>query len=137
MVEPGGLERSPQLGVDPLVGAEHDPDHERSALAGRSERESVPDRRAQPVADASDPTPPADDLPGAACVEDDMDPPPREPTSLVESGLGPSRGDRARSELEHGTLGRSAPGRQLEQDALAQLDAVEAAYLGGGPHREG
>ena len=66
-----------------------------------------------------------------------MDPPPREPTSLVEAGLGPSRGDRARSELEHGTLGRSAPCRELEQDALAQLDAVEAAHLGGGPHREG
>ena len=52
-----------------------------------------------------------------------MDAPPSEPASLVEAGLGPSRGDRARSELEHGTLGRSTPGRQLEQDALAQVDA--------------
>ena len=33
-------------------------------------------------------------------MEDDVHPSPLEPASLVESGLGPSRGDRARPELE-------------------------------------
>ena len=100
------------------------------------ERERVRDRRAQPVADASDPAPPADDVPGAARVENDVDPPSCEPASLVEAGLGPSRGDRARPELEHGTLRRRPPRRQLEQDPLTQFDAVEPPHLGGDPHRE-
>ena len=91
------------------------------------------DCRAQPVADATDPAPPADDVPGAARVQDDVDPTPLEPPSLVEAGLGPSRGDRARPELEHGALRRRPPGRKLEQHPLAQLDAVEAAHLGRRP----
>ena len=66
-------------------------------------------------------------------MEDDVNPPPLEPSSLVEAGLGPSRGDRARPELEHGALRRRAAGGQLEQHALAQLDAVEAAHLGHHP----
>ena len=69
-------------------------------------------------------------------MEYDVDPPSREPASLVEAGLGPARGDRARPELEHGALGRRPPDRQLEQDALAQLHAVEAAHLRGDPHGE-
>ena len=63
-------------------------------------------------------------------MEDDVDPPPLEPASLVESGLGPSRGDRARPELEHAALRRRAADRELEQHALPDLDAVEAPYLG-------
>ena len=130
VVEPGGLEGATQVGVDSLVGSEHDADDERSPLTRRSERERIRDRRAQPVADATDPAPPADDAPGSARVQDDVDPAPLEPCSLVESGLGPSRGDRARPELEHGSLGRCASGRELEEHPLAQLDAVEATHLG-------
>ncbi len=58
-----------------------------------------------------------------------MDPTPLEPPSLVEAGLGPSRGDRARPEIEHGALRRRPTGRKLEQHPLAQLDAVEAAHV--------
>ncbi len=66
-----------------------------------------------------------------------MNPPASQPASLVEAGLGPSRGDRARPELEHGTLRRRATGGQLQQDSLPQLQAVEAPDLGGDPNREG
>ena len=69
-------------------------------------------------------------------MQDDVDPPPREPASLVEAGLGPSRGDRARPELEHGTLRRRPAGRQLEQDPLTKRNAVEPPYLGRDPHRK-
>ncbi len=55
-----------------------------------------------------------------------MDSPSSEPASLVEAGLGPSRGDRARPELEHRTLRRCAARRQLEQDTLPERDPVEA-----------
>ena len=95
------------------------PIDERPALAGRPERQGVADFRAQPIAHATDPAPPADDVPGAARVQDDMDPTPLEPPSLVEAGLGPSRGDRARPEIEHRTLRRRPAGRELEQHPLA------------------
>ena len=130
VVEARRLERLAELWIDSLVGAEHHPGDERAALARCPEREGIPDRRAQPVAGASDPAPPADDAPGATRVKDDVDPSPFEPASLVESGLGPSRGDRARPELEHGTLRRRAPRRQFQQDPLAQGDSVETTYLG-------
>ncbi len=130
MVEPRRLEGAAEVGVDSLVGSEHDADDERLPLTRRPEGERVGNRRAQPVADATDPAPPADDVPGSAGVQDHVDPTPLEPCSLVESGLGPSRGDRARSELEHGALRRRAPGRQLEQHPFAQLDAVESTHLG-------
>ena len=66
-----------------------------------------------------------------------MDSPPREPAPLVKAGLGPSRGDRARPELEYCTLRRRPSHGQLQQDPLTQLDAVEASNLGGDPHGEG
>ena len=69
-------------------------------------------------------------------MEDDVNPPPLEPASLVEAGLGPSRGDRARPELEHRALRRRAAGGQLEQHALPELDAVEATHVRRHPHRE-
>ena len=129
MVEPRRLEGVAEIRIDALVCAEHDADDERPALAGRPEREGVADFRAQPIAHATDPAPPADDVPGAARVQDDMDPTPLEPPSLVEAGLGPSRGDRARPEIEHGALRRRPAGRKLEQHPLAQLDAVEAPHV--------
>ena len=85
------------------------PIDERPALAGCPERQGVADFRAQPIAHATDPAPPADDVPGAARVQDDMDPTPLEPPSLVEAGLGPSRGDRARPEIEHRPCGGARP----------------------------
>ena len=130
MVEPRCLEGAAEVGVDAFVCPEHDADDESLPLTRRPEGEPVGNRRAQPVADATDPAPPADDVPGSARVQDHVDPTPLEPCSLIESGLGPSRGDRARPELEHGALRRRAPGRELEQHPFAQLDAVEAAYLG-------
>ena len=69
-------------------------------------------------------------------MQDDVDPTPLEPCSLVESGLGPSRGDRARPELEHGALRRRAADRQLEEHPLAKLDAVEATHFGHDADRE-
>ena len=137
MVEPRRLEGVAQIGIDALVGAEHDADDERPALTRGAERERIGDFRAQPVAHATDPAPPADDMPGAARVQDDVDPTPLEPASLVEAGLGPSRGDRARPELEHGTLRRRPARRELEQHPLAQLDAVEATHVCRDPDREG
>ena len=131
------MKRVAELGVDALVGPEHDADDERPALAGRSERQRVCDFRAQPIAHATDPAPPADDMPGAARVQDDVDPTPLEPSSLVEAGLGPSRGDRARPEIEHGALRRRPAGRELEQHPFAQLDAVEAPHVGRHPHGVG
>ena len=116
---PEALKASRRSGIDALVRAEHDADDERPALTGRPERQRVLDFRAQPIADATDPAPPADDVPGAARVQDDVDATPLEPSSLVEAGLGPSRGDRARPEIEHGTLRRRPAGRQLEQHPLA------------------
>ncbi len=65
-----------------------------------------------------------------------MDSPSLEPPSLVEAGLGPTRGDRARSELEHGPFGRRTPSRKLEQDALPQGNTAEAANLARDSHRE-
>ena len=50
-----------------------------------------------------------------------MDPTPLEPSSLVESGLGPSRGDRARPEIEHCALWRRAAGRELVPDLAERL----------------
>ena len=111
VVEPRCLERVPESRIDAFVGAEHDAGHERPALAGGSECESSGDCRAQPVADASYPAPPANATPGPARREDDMNAPAVEPPALVESGLGPTRGDRARPELEHGTLRRRPAGR--------------------------
>ncbi len=136
VVETRRLEGVAEIGVDALVGAEHDADDERPALTGRAERQCIRDFRAQPIAHATDPAPPADDMPGAARVQDDVDPTPLEPPSLVEAGLGPSRGDRARPEIEHGTLRRRPAGGKLEQHPLAQLDAVEAPHVCRDPHRE-
>ena len=136
VVEPRRLERGAEIGIDALVGSEHDADDERPPLARGSERESIADRRAQPVADATNPAPPADDVPGAARVQDDVNAAPLEPPSLVESGLGPSRGDRARPELEHGALGRGASGRELEQHPLSHVEAIEPVHVGHHPHRE-
>ena len=66
-----------------------------------------------------------------------MDPTPLEPSSLVEAGLGPSRGDRARPEIEYRALRGSPTGRKLEQYPLAQLDAVELAHVGRHPNGVG
>ena len=114
VVETRCLEGVAELRIDPFVGTEYDADDKRPALARGPECESVTDCRAQPVAHASDPAPPADDVPGTARMENDMDPPPCEPAPLVEAGLGPSRGDRARPELEHRTLRRCTPYGQLQ-----------------------
>jgi len=75
-------------------------------------------------------------VPAAARAENDVNPPPLEPTSLVEAGLGPSRGDRARPELEHGSLRRRPARGQLQENPFAKCNAVEAADLGYDPNRE-
>ena len=129
VVETRRLEGVAEVRVDALVGAEHDCRRRAPPLARRPAREGVRDRRAQPVADAADPAPPADDAPRPARVQHDVDAPPREPAPLVETGLGPSRGDRARSQLENGALGRCPSRRKLEQDALAQERPGEAAHF--------
>ena len=75
--------------------------------------------RAQPVGDATDPTPPADDA-RALPAEHDVDAAAAKPAALVEAGLGPTRRDRPRAQLEHGSLRRCALRRKLEEDALAE-----------------
>ena len=60
----------------------------------------------------------------------------RQPTPLVEAGLGPSRLDRARAQLDHGTLGRRTLSRKLQQDGLVHRFAREPSHLGLDPQRE-
>ena len=136
VIEARRLEVLAQLRIDPLVRAEHHTDEQRAALTRRAKGERARDRRAQPVADASDPAPPADDTPRTARVKDDVNPASREPSPFVEAGLGPTRGDRARPEIEHGSLRRRATGRQLQKHALPNVDAVELRDGGRRPERE-
>ena len=120
----------------PSSAPEHDSRHEGPALTARSECQSSGDLRAQPVAHATDPAPPADDTPPAARVQDDVDPPPRKPAALVETGLGPSRDDRPRSQREDGPLWRRPTLGKLEQHAFAQGETAEGAHLCRGSDRE-
>jgi hypothetical protein len=84
--------------------------------------------RVQPVADATDPAPPADDAWNVA-AQHDMDALPRQPATLVEAGLGPARLDRPHTQLEHGALRRRTLWRKLEENALAEPRLSEANDL--------
>ena len=106
-----------------------------SAFARRPAGQRSLDVRAQPVGDATDPAPPADD-PGALAAHDDVHAASREPPSFVEAGLGPTRRDRPRAHLEDGTLRRRPLGRQLEQDPLADPLVTEPSHLGRQAERE-
>ena len=135
MGQPARLERVSQRPVDPVVLAEHDPGQDRAALPRRATGE-----RRSTCACSRSATPPI---------------PPRRPTTrgssprsttwmpcrashraFVEAGLGPSRLDRPRTQLEHGSLRRRPLGRQLEQHALAQTRLAEAHDLRRGAQRE-
>ena len=111
------------------------PDEQAALLPRGSAGERRLHVRAQPVADATDPAPPADDPPAVVAAQHDMHAATREPAALVEAGLGPARRDRPRTQLEHGALGRRPLGRQLEQHPLADAAGPEAACLGRDPQR--
>ena len=114
--------------LDPVLLAEHDPGQDRAPLSRRPAGERLLDVRVQPVGDATDPAPPADEA-RVVAAQHDVDALPRQPRTLVEAGLGPARRDRLRAQLEDGALRGRAPGRQLEQDALPELQLSEALDL--------
>ena len=114
--------------VDPVVLAEHDPGQDRAPLSRRPAGERLLDMRVQPVGDATDPAPPADEA-RVVAAQHDVDALPRQPRTLVEAGLGPTRRDRLRAQLEDGALRGRPLGRQLEQDALPELHLSEAHDL--------
>ena len=126
MREAGGPEVVAERRGQPAVVAEHDAAEQREPLAACSACERALHVRAQPVGDASDPTPPADDA-GVAGIEHHVDTTPLEPGALVEAGLGPSRrlGPRAH-DLEHCAAGRRAPFREHDEDTLANPVGAEA-----------
>jgi hypothetical protein len=128
-------ERLPQRLVDALVGAEHDAEQQRPLLPFGARREDPLELRAQPVGDATDPAPPADDAPVAA-TEHQVDALSRQPATLIEAGLGPTRLGEPRPELEDRPLWRRPLSPQLEQHPLPHRVPVPAAYLGGGAHGE-
>ena len=133
--EAARLEVVAQGRVDLGVLPEHDPRDELSTLARRPAGQRLLDVRAQPVGDATDPAPPADD-PGALAAHDNVHAASREPASLVEAGLGPTRRDRPRAHLEDGALRRRPLGWELEQDPLADLLVAEPGHLGRHAERE-
>ena len=115
----GGTERLPETRVERGVVAEHEAAQEREPLTVRAALERPFQVRAQPVGDATDPAPPADD-PYLVCAQHDVDPAPRQPGTLIEAGLGPTRRDQPRAhDLQHGTArgahvrygSRAAPAR--------------------------
>ena len=135
MHETARLERVALCRVDARVLAEHDPGEERAALSRRPAGKGALHVRAQPVGDATDPTPPADDA-HAFPAQHDVHAAPGKPAALVEAGLGPTRRDRPRAQLEHGALRRRALRRKLEQHPLAEPGRAESADLGRHADRE-
>ena len=127
--------RRPAAPCRARVLAEDDPDEQAASLPRRPAGERRLHVRAQPVADATDPAPPADDAPALVAAEHDVHSATREPPALVEAGLGPTRRDRPRAQLEHGALRRRALRRELEQDPLADRARAEAVHLGRGRAR--
>ena len=118
MRQPARPEVVAERSRDAVVLAEHDPGQDRAPFSRRPAGERLFDVRVQPVGDATDPAPPADE----ACVvaaQHDVDALPRQPRTLVEAGLGPARRDRLCAQLENCPLRGCALARQLEQDALA------------------
>jgi hypothetical protein len=90
--ELAGLEVVGLAAVEAGVLPEHDPGQERSPLAHRSPGKGFRHVRVQPVGDATDPTPPADDA-DILASHHDVHAAAREPATLVEAGLGPTRRD--------------------------------------------
>ena len=128
MRQPARPEVVAERSRDAVVLAEHDPGQDRAPFSRRPAGERLFDVRVQPVGDATDPAPPADE----ACVvaaQHDVDALPRQPRTLVEAGLGPARRDRLCAQLENCPLRGCALARQLEQDALPELQLAEALDL--------
>ena len=98
-------ERVDEVAIDARVLPEHDPGEQAATLPRGSTGKGLLDVRVQPVGDATDPAPPADDA-STLPAHHDVDAAAREPPALVEAGLGPSRRDRSRTQLEHGALRR-------------------------------
>jgi hypothetical protein len=92
----GSFEGVPRTALDGIDVTENHAAQERPLGTVRAERERPFDMSAQPVGDASDPTPPADDHPTLR-TKDDMHALPGKPGPFVEAGLGPTRLDRPRA----------------------------------------
>ena len=135
VVEARGTKRVPQVFVEPFVLAEHDPEQHGTPLAGDARRECGGDRSPEPVSDAAEPSPAADDL-WIATSEDHVDAVAPKPRALVEAVVaGPRLGHEDRK-LEDRALGRRAAHRELEQDRLAHVAVAEAIDACGYAERE-
>ena len=124
----------------PGSSAESSPSTKPRSSASRSPSGAALERslqvRAQPVGDATDPAPPADD-PYLVRAQHDVDPAPRQPGTLVEAGLGPTRRDQPRAhDLQHGAARGRAPAADLEQRPLAHDEAGKATHLDRHAHGE-
>ena len=99
----------------------------RAAGARPSSRAASVDSTCARNRSATPPIPPRrPTIRGALAAQHDVDAAAREPAALVEAGLGPTRLDRPRAQLEDGALRRRALGRELEQHALADPRRPEA-----------
>ncbi len=108
MVETGRAERVANLVVQPLVLAEHDA-REHGATLTFDAVQASNEGAAQPVGEAADPTPRADDPPLVRAQQDVHATPAQEP-ALVEVLAALGLGDLA-EELELGALRRCPAGR--------------------------
>src|SRR6185436_20351639 len=134
--EPARLEGVPQLRIEPGALAQDDPDEQPAPLSLRTPGQRPLHVRAQPIADATDPAPPADDAPALLAAQHDVHAATLEPSALVEAGLGPTRRDRLRAHVEDGPLRRRAAHWELEHHSLAKDAAPEAMHLGRRAHGE-
>ncbi len=115
---------SQRRGQIPVV-SEHDPAEEREMLPFGAAGERSLDVRAQPIGDASDPTPPADDI-HVLDAEDDMNASTLQPRTFVEAGLGSTRRPRPRAhDLQDRPSGRRPLVRELEQHVLMDVLGAE------------
>ena len=133
----GGAELLPQTCVQRRIVTEYEAAQQRQPLPGRAALECPLQVRAQLVGDSTDPAPPADD-PCRVRTQHDVDAASRQPRTLVEAGLGPTRRDQPRAhDLQHGAARRRTPAADLQQSALAHDEAGEATNLDRKTHGEG
>jgi hypothetical protein len=113
VVETGLPEAVLELPGQPLIRAQHHACDQRRPLAVETGCDPAADEPAEPIGDATEPSPAAELVP-AAPVQDDVHALAAEPGSFVEAVLRRPRLLRLGDRLDHGPLGRRSPERQLE-----------------------